>query len=144
MILAHRTKSFPNKILSICWGLLIVSSFLVFLYFFDFLPLDSFLLIDNQFFGKSVEPSYLLGFYLFDITILVLVILFLEKNTRILFIALPWFLFNFTETLFDIYGFKYDFHFVLEELAFLSLYSYLTITCTIVLFMWQITRYQQK
>lgn len=133
-ISAHRTKSLLNKIIAVCWGFIVVSLFLVFLYFIDFFPLDSFIFIDNQLFGKTVQSIYLLGFYLFDIIILALVIWFLEKNVRILFIALPWFVFNFLETFFDLFTFRYDPHFLFEELVFLLLYTYLVAICITVLF----------
>ena len=130
----YQTKLLLHKITAVCWGLVVISLFLVFLYFVDFSPLNSFIVIDNQFFGKTVQSIYLLGFYLFDIIILALVICFLEKNVRVLFIALPWFVFNFLETFFDLFAFRYDSHFLFEELVFLSLYSYLIAVCTIVLF----------
>jgi len=130
----YRIISLLNSIISVCWGLIVVSLVLVLLHFIDFSSLDSFIFIDNQFFGKIIQSIYLLGFYLFDIVVLALVIWFLEKNVRVLFIALPWFVFNFLETFFDLFVFRYDFHFVFEELVFLALYSYLMVACTMVLF----------
>lgn len=118
----YQTRLLLSKIIAICWGLAVASLVLLFLYFFHFSSVDPFIFIDNQFFGKVLPSVFSLIFYLLDIIILSLVIWFSEKNGRVLYVALPWFAFNFLETLSDIYFFRYDPHFILEEFVFLSLY----------------------
>lgn len=119
------SKNPADKIISICFGLTVVSAVLFIAYFID---IDKFtpIVFDDYLFGYKINFFHL--FYIIDIIIwLTIIDLVLKKIIFGIALGAIWTIFNLIETLFDVPIFGFDPHFVLEEMAFILIYSYLLI-----------------
>jgi len=113
-----------QKVLSICWGLIIVSAALLIIYFAGAERYKDILFLDDYFFGIKTDLFPFL--YFVDIFVLSSVILLLgKKNSYGLLLSVVWAFINLLENTFDIFTFSSYPHIIIEELMFVIIYSYL-------------------
>lgn len=114
-----------QKVLSICWGLLIVSSALITtcLVGVDKRYKDI-IFLDDYFFG--IKTGLFPLSYIIDILALSFIILLLEKGSAYgLSFVIVWASINLLENAFDVFTFSLYPHIIIEELLFVVIYTYL-------------------
>ena len=120
------TKNPQDKIISICWGLIIVSVTLFSVYIISIDKITNIIIIDDYFFGFKINFFYI--YYLVDIVIILCILSLLKRKITFgVWFGIFWSLFNLLENIFDIPIFISDLHMIFEELVFILLYAYLLI-----------------
>jgi len=121
------TKNWKHKVISICYGLIVVSIVLLFAYLMGLNKIFNIIILDNYFFGIKTELFFVL-YHLSNILILLTVIHLLQKKVILgILLGIFWSLFNLTETIFDLPVFSFDPSIIFEEILFLFIYLFLLI-----------------